>query len=84
MVPAFIAAGIFGPGVLNAIPVGATALFGAGYGRRRRLYRCATCRSFVTPRSKKCDGCGGTIAGDIKHPDDRLDAEEALEREERS
>jgi hypothetical protein len=82
-VPALAITALLGPSALNVIPVGITTLLGAGHGRRKRLHRCATCRSFVTPTSTSCLHCGGTIAGDIKHPNDRLDAEEALQAEGR-
>jgi len=71
---------LFGPSLFMLIPIGVTTLLGIDHGRRKRLYRCATCRGFVTPSSTRCNACGGTIAGDIKDPDDRLDAEEALEQ----
>jgi hypothetical protein len=83
IVPAVGLAAILGPAAINAIPV-ALGLFAGGiYGRRRRLYRCATCRSFVTATATECRHCGGTIAGDIKHPNERLDREEELEDAER-
>jgi hypothetical protein len=78
-VPMIVITLLFGPSVYNLIPVGVAMVLGAEHGRRKRLYRCATCRSFVTPVSTTCAHCGGTIAGDIKHPNDRLEAEEALQ-----
>lgn len=83
MVPAGLVTAVIGPSIFNVIPIGITMVLGLDHGRRKRLYRCATCRSFVTPIDTKCRICGGTIAGDIKHPNDRLDAEEKLEAEER-
>ena len=76
------AAAIFGPSLFMLIPIGAATVLGADHGRRKRMYRCATCRGFVTPEAAQCATCGGTIAGDIKHPDERLEAEEALEQAE--
>lgn len=83
LVPAVLITAVAGPSIFNMIPTGITMLLGGDHGRRKRLHRCATCRSFVTPTATKCGSCGGTIAGDIKSPNDRLDAEEKLEAQER-
>ena len=82
IVPAVGLAVLLGPAPLNVIPVGIGLLAGGIYGRRQRLHRCATCRSFVTATATECRHCGGTIAGDIKHPNERLDREEELENSE--
>lgn len=63
---------IFGPVVIG---------FGVGFmlSDKRPLYRCATCESFLEATAAVCPACGGTIAGDIAHRNERLDAEERLE-----
>ena len=78
VVPAVVAVAVLGPGLFDLIPVGIGAVLGADHGRRKRLYRCATCLYFVTASATKCNGCGGTIVADIKNPNHRLQAEEAL------
>jgi hypothetical protein len=75
---------IFGTGVANLIPVGIITIGSFWSGRRKRLYKCATCRSFLLRTDTTCRGCGGQIAGDIDHPNNRLEAEEALEDAERA
>ena len=75
---------IVGPGTVWLAPMGAGVLAGAVRGRRKRLYRCATCRSFITKAATQCGSCGGHIAGEIKHPNDRLAAEEELEQTQRA
>jgi hypothetical protein len=70
---------VLGPGMYALGLVGVGTIAGAWRGRRKRLYRCATCRSFITVTAIHCERCGGRIMGDIDHPDDRLAAEEELE-----
>lgn len=60
-----------------------TMRIGLDHGRRKRLDRCATWRTFVSPTATKCQYCGGTMAGDITSPNDRLDAEEKIDAEDR-
>ena len=67
---------------LVLVPMGLGAVAGLKFGRKRRLYRCATCKAFVTLTATECRICGGTIRGDIDHPDDRLEREEELEAAE--
>jgi hypothetical protein len=59
--------------------------FAAGrtIGGVRRLYRCATCESFLDATAAVCPGCGGTVAGEIARRGDRLDVEDRLETENR-
>ncbi len=70
---------ILGRDVLVAIPMGLGAIAGYLFGRTRRLHRCATCRSYLTLTATECRICGGTIRGEIDHPDQRLEREEQLE-----
>ncbi|HET7500036.1 MAG TPA: hypothetical protein VFK02_03510 [Kofleriaceae bacterium] len=73
-------------GLRIGVVVGTTMigfLVGHARGTRKKLYRCATCESFLDRAATVCPACGGTIAGDIAHRGLRLDAEEALEAEER-
>jgi hypothetical protein len=73
-------------GLFMAIMIGTTAggfAIGRAIGRPRRVYRCATCESFLEATAAVCPVCGGTVAGDIAHHRDRLDAEERLEAEAR-
>lgn len=74
---------IIGTTPLNLIPAGVVTAGGVWRGRSKRFYKCATCRSFLLLDDVKCRGCGGSIAGDVDDPNDRLDAEEALEAAER-
>jgi hypothetical protein len=61
----------------------AVAVLVAGYrlGRRRKRDFCSEpeCTATIPPTAETCPGCGGTVAGHIRHPNDRLDAREALE-----
>jgi len=61
------------------VAVGATALAIRLAGRRRRP-RCSEpeCQALLTRASVICPGCGGTVAGDIEHAEQRLAAAEAL------
>jgi hypothetical protein len=61
----------------------AVALLVAGYllGKRRTHDLCSEpdFTSTIPPTAETCPGCGGTVAGRIRHPNDRLEAREALE-----
>ena len=72
---------VLGPTIYVTLPV-ATVGLTAGFvrGSRTVLYRCATCRSFVSTTSTECGHCGGRIVGDIKNANERLDREEELEQ----
>jgi hypothetical protein len=74
-------------GLHMGVALGAMAIgFGIGraVGGTRRVYLCATCEAFMTATAAVCPECGGTVAGEIAHRRDRLDAEERLEAGERS
>ncbi len=62
---------------------GALALLGLVVGRWIPDARCSEpkCGTTLTPDMKECPLCGGTIAGVIHHPRERLGAEEALARD---
>lgn len=51
-------------------------------GRRVCADFCADpdCKALLAPGLECCPGCEGTVAGTIKHPDQRLDAAEAIAR----
>lgn len=55
---------------------------GLGIGRFLRDLRCSEpkCQQTLDPDASTCPRCGGTIAGVIAHPKERLAAEEALDR----
>ncbi|HEX4456242.1 MAG TPA: hypothetical protein VH143_35515 [Kofleriaceae bacterium] len=56
---------------------------GVAYGNRFKRFRCASCGTFMTRDATECSHCGGRVAGNIRRADDRLDAEEALELEDK-
>ncbi len=69
---------------LVALGVGVAGIVaGSVYGKRFKRFRCASCGSFVARDATECRMCGGRIAGDIARASDRLDAEEALELEDK-
>lgn len=68
---------------MRVLPVAAQRGQDGSSGGTRQVYRCATCKSSLEATDSVCPGCGGTIAGDIAHRRDWLDAEERLEAEER-
>jgi hypothetical protein len=81
----FARGGITG-GLALAITLGAIAsgfAIGLAIGGARKLYRCATCTSFVDAKATMCQACGGKIVGDIARRKDRLDAEERFDLENR-
>lgn len=68
-----------------ALGVGVAGIVaGAVYGKRFKRFRCASCGTFMARDATECSHCGGRVAGNIRRADDRLDAEEALEREDKS
>lgn len=69
-----------GPGIL--LPAGGLAL-GWKQGATKRYDVCSdpACDHVLAPEAAVCPGCGGTIAGSIRHRNERLDAEEAYERQ---
>lgn len=76
------------PSIVLRVVIGFAAVvaglaFGTSPFATHRLYRCATCASFFDATAAVCPGCGGTIAGDIAHRRDRLDAEERWEADRR-
>lgn len=70
-----------GMGMIAAAAIG-LGLLGLIIGRLLRDRRCSEpkCGAPLTPDLKTCPRCGGTIAGTIAHPRERLAAEEALHR----
>jgi rRNA maturation endonuclease Nob1 len=64
------------------VGIGAFMIWGAVVGHRLRLFRCATCKSFVEENAATCGRCGGRIVGEIANLRDRLDREEELEAQE--
>jgi hypothetical protein len=75
---------IAGPIAMPLLAATAPAGFVVGWwrGRRVRLFRCASCTTFVDEGAATCRGCGGRIVGAIAHANLRLEAEEALEAED--
>ncbi|HEY1552192.1 MAG TPA: zinc ribbon domain-containing protein [Kofleriaceae bacterium] len=70
---------------LVAIGVGvASIVAGSVYGSRFKRFRCASCATFVKRDATECPHCGGRIAGEVRRASDRLEAEEALELEDKS
>jgi hypothetical protein len=72
-----------GVGMVHVM-VGAAALglVGTAIGRLLRESRCSEpkCGSHLEPDEETCPRCGGTVAGVISHPKQRLAAEEELAR----
>lgn len=70
--------------ILNPIVGGAAAVAGLIAGRvmSKRGFRCSdpACETIAFAELAICAGCGGTVAGTIKHASLRLDAEEEHER----
>jgi hypothetical protein len=63
---------------LGALPAACAVLLagavGLGLGARSRRYRCSDpeCAHPMSDAAAECPRCGGSIAGDIDHPDQRL------------
>jgi len=71
-----------GMGMIAAAAIG-LGLLGLTIGRLLRDRRCSEpkCGASLAPDARTCPRCGGTIAGTIAHPRERLAAEEALHRQ---
>lgn len=69
----------WGRAAMYALP--AFLLVGGVAGSRKRRDVCSDpdCERLLTSLMTTCPGCGGTIAGEIASPDERLEAEEALQ-----
>lgn len=67
------------PGILA---IGAGSALGAAYGGR--FWICSGCSAKMKTEVAVCPGCGGTIAGEIAHPDLRLEREEELDAADRA
>lgn len=82
-VPAAALTHWLGPGIL--LPAGGLAL-GWRQGAAKRYDVCSdpACEHALASEAVVCPGCGGTIAGSIRHRSERLDAEEAFERQHAS
>jgi len=72
------------PALGAAFPLAGLGL-GWRQGNRHRQDLCSEpeCRAVLGPDVITCPGCGGTVAGSIRHPGDRLAAEEEYERNNR-
>lgn len=68
-------------GAIAAASLG-LGLLGLGIGRLLRDRRCSEpkCGAPLRPEDRTCPRCGGTVAGTIKHPRERLAAEEAFNK----
>lgn len=62
------------------ILLGAVLLLGNRQLAGKRGGRCSTpsCQTFIPRQASTCPGCGGRVAGDIEHADQRLQALEDL------
>jgi hypothetical protein len=74
---------IIAQAVFAATYVGVAVMVVAGVvgrvlGGRRRWDECASCAATIPADASRCPGCGGYVAGRVDHPDQRLEAEEAL------
>lgn len=69
------------PGTIPLVALG-LGLLGLVLGRFLRESRCSDprCAAPLAPTDKVCPRCGGTVVGTIKHPRERLAAEEAWRR----
>jgi hypothetical protein len=75
-------------GIIADLPfdaLGAFAVLGPLAGMGIGIWRasvakpyCASCGARVDEIGSRCNGCGGNIAGNIGHPNERLAAEESL------
>lgn len=67
------------PGAVVLLLVGLPVV---GYWIRRSFppTRCSDpdCASRLAPEDERCPGCGGVVAADIDHPDDRLELEDLV------
>jgi hypothetical protein len=57
---------------------------GTVYGNRFKRFRCASCGTFMARDAAECTHCGGRVAGEVRRASDRLEAEEALDLEDKS
>ncbi len=66
--------------VVTAIAI-APMFAGLAWGRQRRYWLCAdpACGRRVPRDAATCPGCGGAVAGELRHADERLAAEEELD-----
>lgn len=74
-----------GMDLLLPVLVGATTAGGFLFGRSRSGFVCTDpdCRSPLTPADARCPGCRRPVVGELKHADERLEAEEAWRRSRR-
>lgn len=63
------------------VGMGAFMIWGAVVGHRLRLFRCATCKSFVEENAATCGRCGGRVVGEIGDLRGRLNREREAELE---
>lgn len=78
-VPTSVLTHWFGPSVLFAAG-GVVVGWRHGASKHHDVCSDPACDYTLAPEAMVCPGCGGTIAGSIRHRDERLDAEEAYER----
>lgn len=75
--------GLLGLSTLTSYSLAAAGVVAAALaGRRARTDHCADpdCKAVLAPGLERCPGCDGTIAGRVTHPDQRLEAAEAVAR----
>jgi hypothetical protein len=85
LIGAFAPAPAFRVWLLGTAPLIGLAA-GLVAGRRRQFDICSDpeCGSILTPEATTCSNCGGVIAGSIRRPSERLEAEERLEASRRA
>ena len=75
------AAALLGQGQFFWLPLVLGFVTGWSIGKKAQFEICSDpgCGTLLVPEVAVCPNCGGTVAGSIRHADDRLAAEEDLE-----
>ncbi|EDM77831.1 hypothetical protein PPSIR1_01352 [Plesiocystis pacifica SIR-1] len=73
-------------GLLGLASAAIAFFFGRELVRRLGSLRCSDseCRERISRQTSTCPNCGGVFVGNIRHPDERLAAEEARDRGSRA
>jgi hypothetical protein len=84
-----VGAGIFGflaphPTIVGPITMLAGAIAGRMFVRQHYVCADTSCGRLMPTLVSECPGCGGMIVGTIQHANDRLDALEEWEREQKA